>query len=50
VRDILQLELRAAKAQEEMVLAELLGLRAILLNLLFKVAKGERMTEERCNR
>jgi hypothetical protein len=28
------------------VLAELLGLRAILLNLLFKVAEGERMTEE----
>ena len=28
------------------MLAELLGLRAILLNLLFKVAKGETMTAE----
>ena len=48
VRDILigQLEQRAAKGQEEAVLAELLGLRAILLNMLFKLAKGERMTEE----
>lgn len=46
VRDILigQLEQRAAKAQEETVLAELLGLRAVLLNLLFKVAKGEPMS------
>ena len=48
VRDILmgRLDEQAAKAPEETVLAELLGLRAILLNLLFKVAKGERMTGE----
>ena len=48
VRAILirQLDERAAKAQDETVFAELLGLRAILLNLLFKVAKGERMSEE----
>lgn len=34
------------KANEETVLAELLGLRAILLNLLFTQAKGEAMTAE----
>lgn len=48
VRTILieQLEQRAAKVTEEAVLAELLGLRTILLNLLFTVAKGETMTAE----
>jgi hypothetical protein len=48
VRDILigHLEQRAAKAQDETVLAELLGLRTILLNLLFTMAKGEAMTAE----
>jgi predicted DNA-binding protein len=48
VRTILieQLERRAAKVTEEAVLAELLGLRTILLNLLFTVAKGETMTAE----
>lgn len=34
------------QSHEGVLLAELLGLRAILLNLLFKVAKGEAMTEE----
>jgi hypothetical protein len=48
VRTILieQLEQRAAKATEETVLAELLGLRTILLNLLFTVAKGEVISAE----
>jgi hypothetical protein len=48
VRTILldRLERQAAKVTEETVLAELLGLRAILLNLLFTVAKGEAMTAE----
>ncbi|MGA2038272.1 MAG: ribbon-helix-helix protein, CopG family [Bryobacteraceae bacterium] len=48
VRTILieQLERRVAKVTEEAVLAELLGLRTILLNLLFTVAKGETMTAE----
>jgi hypothetical protein len=48
VRDILigQLEPRAAQAQDGTVLAELLALRAILLNLLFTTAKGETMTAE----
>lgn len=41
-----QAEREAAKAGEETVLAELLGLRTILLNLLFTVAKGEAMTAE----
>lgn len=35
-----------AESHEDVLLGELLGLRAILLNLLFKVAKGEAMTEE----
>jgi hypothetical protein len=48
VRGILveQLERQAAGGREEAVLAELLGLRAILLNLLFTMAKGEAMTAE----
>lgn len=48
VRAILmeRLERTTAKAREEALLAELLGLRTILLNVLFKVAKGERMTGE----
>ncbi len=41
-----RLEREAAKATEETVLAELLGLRTILLNLLFTTAKGETMTAE----
>ena len=45
VRTIL-LDRKAAKATEETVLAELLGSRTILLNLLFTVAKGEAMTAE----
>ena len=45
VRTIL-LDRKATKAAEETVLAELLGLRTILLNLLFTVAKGETMTAE----
>ena len=40
------LERAAAKVTEETVLAELLGLRTILLNLLFTTAKGETMTAE----
>ena len=48
VRTILldRLERENAKVTEETVLAELLGLRTILLNLLFTVAKGETMTAE----
>ena len=48
VRAILmeRLERTTRKAREEALLAELLGLRTILLNVLFKVAKGERMTGE----
>jgi DNA-binding GntR family transcriptional regulator len=48
VRTILldRLEREAAKVTEETVLAELLGLRTILLNLLFTTAKGETMTAE----
>jgi hypothetical protein len=48
VRAILmeRLERSTGKAREEALLAELLGLRTILLNVLFKVAKGERMTGE----
>jgi hypothetical protein len=45
VRTIL-LDRKATKAAEETVLAELLGLRTILLNLLFTMAKGEAMTAE----
>jgi len=41
-----RLERTIGKAREEALLAELLGLRTILLNVLFKVAKGERMTGE----
>jgi hypothetical protein len=39
-------ECEAAKVSEETALAELLGLRTILLNLLFTVATGEAMTVE----
>ena len=48
VRTILldRLEREAAKITDQAVLAELLGLRTILLNLLFTVAKGEAMTAE----
>jgi hypothetical protein len=48
VRTILldRLERPSAKVTEEAVLAELLGLRTILLNLLFTTAKGETMTAE----
>ena len=48
VRTILfdRLEREAAKVTDHTVLAELLGLRTILLNLLFTVAKGEAMTAE----
>jgi mobilization protein NikA len=48
VRTILldRLEREAAKITDQTVLAELLGLRTILLNLLFTVAKGEAMTAE----
>ena len=48
VRTILldQLEREAAKVPDQTVLAELLGLRTILLNLLFTVAKGEAMTAQ----
>ncbi len=48
VRTILldRLERPAAKVTEETMLAELLGLRTILLNLLFTTAKGETMTAE----
>lgn len=41
-----QAEREAAKVTEETVLAELLGLRTILLNLLFTTAKGETLTAE----
>jgi 6-phosphofructokinase len=48
VREVLvgHQEQSVAKSHEDVLLGELLGLRAILLNLLFKVAKGEAMTEE----
>ena len=48
VRTILldQLEREAAKVPDQTVLAELLGSRTILLNLLFTVAKGEAMTAQ----
>ena len=48
VRKVLldRLERQPAKATEETVLAELLGLRTILLNLLFTTAKGETLTAE----
>ena len=48
VRDVLltELESKAAEGTQATVLAELLGLRTILLNLLFTVAKGEVMTAE----
>ena len=41
-----RLERTSGKAREEALLAELLGLRTILLNILFKVVKCERMTGE----
>jgi hypothetical protein len=41
-----RLEREAAKITDQTMLAELLGLRTILLNLLFTVAKGEAMTAE----
>ena len=40
------LESKAAEGAEATVLAELVGLRTILLNLLFTLAKGEVMTAE----
>lgn len=48
VRDVLlaEVESKAAEGTEATVLAELLGLRTILLNLLFTLAKGEVMTAE----
>ena len=48
VRDVLLagLESKAAEGTNATVLTELLGLRTILLNLLFTVAKGEVMTAE----
>jgi predicted DNA-binding protein len=48
VREILvgRLEREDMQAREETVLAELLGLRTILLNLLFTLAKGEAMGAE----
>ncbi len=48
VREVLvgHQERSAAESHEEVLLAEVLGLRTILLNLLFKVAKGEPMTEQ----
>jgi hypothetical protein len=39
-------EREQAEATEETVLAELLGLRTILLNLLFTTANGETLTAE----
>lgn len=48
VRDVLlaELENKADETTEATVLAELLGLRTILLNLLFPLAKGKVMTAE----
>lgn len=48
IREVLleQAAITKTNAPEETVLAELLGLRTILLNLLFTVAKGEAMTAE----
>jgi hypothetical protein len=43
VRDAL---LEQAQPADEILLAEVLGLRTILLNLLFAIAKGEAMTAE----
>lgn len=45
VRTVL-LEQRQQRGQNEAMLAELLGLRAILLNLLFAIGKGETLTAE----
>jgi hypothetical protein len=41
-----QADSKNVQASEEAVLAELLGLRAILLNLLFPMTKGESLTKE----
>jgi hypothetical protein len=49
VRTIL-LDRLEREGTEETMLAELLGLRTILLNLLFTTAKGETMTPSRCRR
>jgi predicted RNA-binding Zn ribbon-like protein len=48
VRDALleQAERKAATSPDETLLAELVGLRSILLNLFFALASGERMTAE----
>jgi hypothetical protein len=43
VRDAL---LEQAQTGDEILLAEVLGLRTIVLNLLFAIAKGEAMTAE----
>lgn len=46
VRETLVGKRSAAQPREDVLLAELLGLRTILLNLLFTMAKGETMTAE----
>jgi hypothetical protein len=48
VREVLleRAEGRKASVIEETLLAEVLGLRTILLNLFYKLAKGESITEE----
>jgi hypothetical protein len=48
VRDVLlaELESKSAEGTEATLLAELRGLRTILLNLLFTLAKGEVMTDD----
>jgi len=43
---LLRVEREAVQASAEAVLAELLGLRAILLNVLFTMAKGEALSAE----
>lgn len=41
-----QAEEQETKAGEEVLLAEVLGLRTILINLLFSIGKGEVVTDE----
>jgi hypothetical protein len=45
VREVLLREVDGRRA-EEIVLAEVLGLRTILLNAFYKLAQGEKLTEE----
>lgn len=48
VREVLLRELDGGQARpaEEIVLAEVLGLRTILLNAFYRLAQGEKLTED----